>query len=326
MSKIEKMERELIGQYIIEQLEHKDLSAEIIQELNMFKDIYVNNKSKNEVIEKYDIARTTLYRSKKKFLEVYSKGECYINFKSEKNKLTDEQNRQLEKTLKGIPLNVGIPYLRWSIDLIFYYIKSSFGVDYSKTNYYNIYNKNIKYIDDNEIIDYINKNYKCWYNIDVFYVNEKSNEYSIKNKKKRLKEEQGINYIANTPKSKYVYAAMAVDSNNNLYKVVESFTDFFIDNSMKQNLINSLLENFLTDDKILLIPMNDFLNSDELLELKERHRNIDFLIIDDKDEVSRIFRNDFEEIKNNIKEQIDDKKVGIHSNHNRAMEKRIKNS
>jgi len=127
--------------------------------------------------------------------------------------------------LKDIPLNVGIPYLRWSIDLIFYYIKSSFGVEYSKTNYYNIYNKNIKYIDDNEIIDYINKNYKCWYNIDVFYVNEKSNEDSIK-----------------------------------------------------------------------------------------------FLIIDDKDEVNRIFRNDFEEIRNNIEEQIDDKKVGIHSNHNKAME------
>ena len=111
------MKRELIGQYILEQLEHKDLSTEVRQELNVFKDIYVNNKSKNEVIEKYNIARTTLYRSEKKFLEVYSKGECYINFKSEKSKLTDEQNRKLEEALKGIPLNVGIPYLRWSIDL-----------------------------------------------------------------------------------------------------------------------------------------------------------------------------------------------------------------
>lgn len=325
MSKIEQKERELIGKYVLKQLEGKDLSTKKILELNMFKDIYVNNKSKNEVMEKYNIARSTLYRTEKKFLEDYFKGASYIDVKPRNSKLTDEQNIKLKEALKGIPLSFGIPYLRWNIDRIHTYIKNNFGVEYSNTAYNKIFNKNIKYIDDDEIKEYVNKNYKCWYNIDMFYLYEKSNAKAIENKKKILKEEKGITYI-NNHKSKHVYAAIAIDANSNIYDASLSSTNFFIDNSMKHKLIDSLLGKLPIDDKILIIPMNEFFKLNELLELKERHKNIDFLIMDDKDEIKRIFRNDFEEKRENIEEQNDNKKVGINANHNKTIKKYIRNS
>lgn len=325
MSQIEQIQRELIGKYILEQLGDRDLATKKIQELNMFKDVYVNNKSKSEVIDKYGVVRTTFYRTEKKFLEVYFKGESYIDVKSKNSKLTDEQNRKLEEALNGIPLSVGMPYLCWDKDRIYTYIKSNFGIEYSNTNYYKILNKGIKCIDDDKIIEYINTNYKCWYNTDIYYVYEKSNTEAIKYKKKILKEESGGTYIGRHI-SKHVYAALALDSNNNSYDTSVSLTKCFIDNSMKYKLMDSLLRKLLTDDKILIIPMNESLDLDELLELKERHKNIDFLIIDDKDKINRIFRNDFEEIRNNIEEQNDNKEVGINANHNKKIKQNIRNS
>ncbi|WP_102399586.1 hypothetical protein [Haloimpatiens massiliensis] len=320
MSKIEPIERELISKYILHQLKDRELSTKKRLELNMFKDIYVNNKFKSEVMEKYDVSRSTFYRMEKKFLEAYSKREYYINVKSRKNKLTDEENTKLKEVLKNTPLSAGMPYLRWSIERVDTYIQSNFGVKYSNTRCYQIYNKNVSHIDDNEIIEFVNTNYKNWYNIDIFYLNKKSNEETIK----RLEKETRLSLVQK--RNRYVYCALAVDANSKDYGTTVSLKNFSMDNSMKYKLIGSLIEKLPAHDKILLILMNESLNLGELMELKEKHENINFLIIDDKDEVNRIFKNDFEEIRSNMEKQSDHKKVGIHSNHNKMMERKLKNS
>jgi len=184
MEEYMKVYEESIKKYISKELRNKNLSDSKKRELKIVRDLYISNKTKDQIYEKYNIERTTLWRMEKRFLENYSKREIYADIREKRNKLSNIQKLKIERVLKDIPFKCGVPYLEWEKELLKKYINHEFGVEYSDRQCYNIFKKYLSYYKtlDEEKNDII-KDYDTCCCVDIFKVANQSNK--AENEKKR---------------------------------------------------------------------------------------------------------------------------------------------
>jgi len=155
MEEYMKVYEESIKKYISKELRNKNLSDSKKRELKIVRDLYISNKTKDQIYEKYNIERTTLWRMEKRFLENYSKREIYADIREKRNKLSNIQKLKIERVLKDIPFKCGVPYLEWEKELLKKYINHEFGVEYSDRQCYNMLNEHLFYY---KALDNLNPN------------------------------------------------------------------------------------------------------------------------------------------------------------------------
>lgn len=299
MKELEIYDKNIIGAYIAKELTNREISSDKKVELKIIKGIYIDDKSRKEVIKTYKISSTTLWRIEKRFYEAFSNDSVYANIKLNRKKLTDSQNAYINKLLKKDPIYSGLPFVVWDNKILRDYIKIKFSIEFSERQCQNIINHCINTKRDN-VLEYINKKYKEYYIVDIFQVAKKDNSDFIK---KKTNEKCRLQIMKKF--EKIIYTALLF--NGRAFGVSEAFDDTTSKKDILLKLFDLIEDKFKPKKKALLIFRSKDFSLNDMIELNGKYKNLEFLCAKTQADLAELAIEDLQdikEIKRNILKQV----------------------